>query len=460
MSFPFVVATTTILFVLTTFQPYDVACENTRSNYFPKTVPEHPWRLLMARNARTVVPIDPTKLWDSFPTFRFKGRDAGDDEVNVQDMFYPMKRFVIERHIFDDAPIRGCFLGSIDVPKTTNDDPSETSSSSSRAYLELDRYATIDVFHTFDSAELDNDNFGCDADNGATAMFEILSIPLVRSIVERIVDDDFAYWRILFRYGTKLIDVASTTVGGKSAANVRNVVDHDTIRIVVQDLDSNIITDTYEGTKILLNHYVNWAIEWNRSNDDAWENIMDIMKKIYHSDQPLPPPVRTSPTTSLLYFNVSQKQRRHSRRDLMILSYIKCVRRARRRFQRQSTIQRKHVLAPKGKNVDDDDARRRNDASIRFNDFTTVHRKMRKCDKLFRKYWDPSVGVRKTTTITAVTDHHHQHQQQRAARRRGELFYVDNTRTSVATTSASKRTSGSTARSDETLEFVSFVPFQ
>lgn len=384
-----------------------------------------------------------------FPTFRFKGRDAGDDEVNVRDMFYPMQRFVIERHIFDDAPIRGCFLGSIDVPKTTNDDPSETSSSS-RTYLELDRYATIDVFHTFDSAELDNDNFSCDADNGATALFEISSIPLVRSIVERIVDDDVAYWRILFRYGTKLIDVASTTVGG---------IDHDTIRIVVQDLDSNVVTDTYEGTKILLSRYVNWAIERNRSNYDAWENIMDIMKKIYHGDQPLPPPVRTSPTTSLLYFNVSQKQRRHSRRDLMILSYIKCVRRARRRFQRQPTIQRTDVLVPKGKNVDDD-VRRRNDANVRFNDFTIVHRKMRKCDKLFRKYWDPSVGVRKTTTITGVNEHHHQHQRQRTARRRGELFYVDDTRTSVATTSASKRTSGSTARPDEALEFVSFVPFQ
>lgn len=238
-----------------------------------------------------------------------------------------MKRFVLERHVFGDAPIRGRLLGRFDFPRAKNNDP--TTSSSPRVYLAVDRYAAVDVFHRFEAIDRENDfeSLHCDNDNGEIAMHEILSTSLVKAIVERIVDDCFAYWRVLFRYGKKVVDVAASTTAGKSA-KFRNI-DHDTIRVVVRHLGANVAA-TCDETGVRLNNRVDWFVRWNELNKDVRRNIVDAIKKVYHghplSENATLGPVRTihlnyrektPPTTSLLYFDNSQE--RQPRRSVVSL---------------------------------------------------------------------------------------------------------------------------------------------
>lgn len=245
-----------------------------------------------------------------------------------------MKRFVLERHVFGDAPIRGRLLGHFDVPRTKNSDPKTSSSSPSpRVYLAVDRYAAADVFHKFDAMERENDfeSVHCDGDISEITMHEILSPSLVKTIVERIVDDCFAYWRVLFRYGKKLIDVAASTTVGKSA-KFRNI-DHDTIRVVVQHLGANVAA-TCDETGVRLNNRVDWFVRWNELNKDVRGNVLDAIKKVYHGH---PPPSenatlgpintihlnyreRTPPTTSLLYFDNTSQERRPRRSPPPVVS--------------------------------------------------------------------------------------------------------------------------------------------
>lgn len=282
------------------------------------TVPEHLWRLLIARNARVVVPID-RSFWE-----RDISGDSGFSTTNLDNEYHAMKRRVLSRHVYGDAPIRGRFSENFDRVDGTR---------SPRVYLAVDRYAAADALRKdfSDNAETSTNDFEsvhCDGDNDSIVLHEMTSLELIKSVVERMVDDSFAHWRRSLRH-----DFSEKLRASEHVPRIRKKIglatdgDVALIHVVLHHLETNVAA-TCDETGVRLNDDVDWFVRWNELSDDVRRNTLDSLQKTYygyHVSEPsknenvtlgpgrairLNRSLEESPTSSVLYIAYSDNPNR------------------------------------------------------------------------------------------------------------------------------------------------------
>lgn len=102
-----------------------------------------------------------------------------------------MKRRVLSRHIYGNAPLRGRFSKKFDKVDFSENPKMP------RVYLVVDRYAAADALrkNSADAETSTNDfeNVRCDRDNDAIVLHEMTSLEHAKAVAERTVDDSFAH---------------------------------------------------------------------------------------------------------------------------------------------------------------------------------------------------------------------------------------------------------------------------